>query len=231
MAVALLRILDGRRHLAGAVLLVALTVGLLGCTSETADPTPPGETAVATTLLPVEPVEPSTPVDIQLRPVLALDVDADSDADAITVDCTGDGGAPAIADPATTGVPSTDGTVTLPGCDQGTVVLYELGPIALDGSAFESATASQVRGTGDWVVSPRLAQGPTGIDAFNALASRCFAKDESCPTGQFAIVVDGVVITAPAIVQPTFEADSIQVSGNFTEASATALAAGIDAAG
>ena len=81
-------------------------------------------------------------------------------------------------------------------------------------------------------MNPVLKQGATGIDLFNATAAHCFAQDQTCPTGQLAIVVDGVVISAPTIQEPSFQADQIQITGTpFTEAQATALAAGIDAAG
>ena len=76
---------------------------------------------------------------------------------------------------------------------------------------------------------PGAQTGADGLDPFNAAAASCYAKDATCPTGELAIVVDGVVVTAPTIQTGRFEADQIQISGDFTEQSATTLAAGIDA--
>ena len=72
--------------------------------------------------------------------------------------------------------------VVSPGCTDGVIdVVYGLGSSALDGSAFESARA--VESQGGWVVNPVLKPGAAGLDAFNAAAAHCYAKDETCPTG------------------------------------------------
>ncbi len=155
------------------------------------------------------------PVDLQMRPVLSVDPASIADNPC----------------PTDLPVPAPTEIVVSPGCTDGVIdFLYGLGPAALDGSAFESARA--VESQGGWLVNPVLKQGATGIDLFNATAAHCAAKDETCPTGQLAIVIDGVVISAPTIQQARFEADQIQIMGPpFTEAQATALAADIDAAG
>jgi preprotein translocase subunit SecD len=106
---------------------------------------------------------------------------------------------------------------------------YVLGPVQLDASSLERADASMPQG--QWVINPVFRVGPGGIDRFNDAAARCYAKDQTCPTGQLAIVVDDTVVSAPSIQQATFERDQIQISGNFDEASATALAERLNAAG
>lgn len=107
-------------------------------------------------------------------------------------------------------------------------VVYLVGPVLVDASTIESATASMPMS--HWVIGPVFREGPDGIDRFNAAATECFAKTATCPTGQLAIVIDGEVISAPSINEARFERDQIQISGNFDEASATALAARINAA-
>ena len=69
-----------------------------------------------------------------------------------------------------------------------------------------------------------MKSGTVGIDGFNQLATRCFNRDATCPTGQIAIVLDGVVKSAPTIQTPTFERDQIQITGNFSEREAKDLA-------
>ena len=107
---------------------------------------------------------------------------------------------------------------------------YALGPVLVDALSLESATASEVQG--HWVVNPVFREGPDGVDRFNAAAAFCYEQTTECPTGELAIVMDGTVISAPTINQATFQRDQIQISGDFTEASAEALAQRLtDAAG
>ncbi|MEA3020317.1 MAG: preprotein translocase subunit SecD, partial [Actinomycetota bacterium] len=64
----------------------------------------------------------------------------------------------------------------------------------------------------------------SGINGFNALASQCFAKAQTCPTGLLAIELDGIVQSAPQIQTATFTRTQIQISGNFKEKEAKNLA-------
>lgn len=128
-----------------------------------------------------------------------------------------------------------DGAVRGEPDDTGAVTHYVLGPALLDEQAIESAEA-QLQDFGDhrWVVVIVLLRGRDGIDRFNQAARLCNVGDPVCPpvsdgdtgglVGQLAVVVDGVVISAPAINAPSFERDQIQISGSFTEESAKALA-------
>lgn len=119
-----------------------------------------------------------------------------------------------------------DAVVILPQHDSGgnETVRYELGPTALTGDALRTARASLDQ-VGQWVVLPIFKSGSPGIDDFNAVALECFGQNpEVCPTGQVAIVLDGNVISAPVIQTPTFEADSIQISGAFGQREAEDLA-------
>ena len=118
-----------------------------------------------------------------------------------------------------------DANVTLTG--EGGLV-YELGPVALTGSALSGATAG-LQGTA-WTVSPIFKSGENGIDLFNAIAAKCFAGDSTCPAlqqggnGQLGIVLDGEVLSAPSINVGSFERDQISISGSFDRESAENLA-------
>lgn len=150
---------------------------------------------------------------------------------------------PVLAMPADASTPTTppdqrapDAQVTLTGED-GSV--YRLGPVAVGGPAVESATA-ELSEAGQWVVNPVLRPGADGIDAFNAIAAECYtATPEVCPAlsatdvsgagrGLLALVADDVVLSAPSIFTPAFDRDQIEVSGDFSEDEARALAAALD---
>jgi preprotein translocase subunit SecD len=62
------------------------------------------------------------------------------------------------------------------------------------------------------------------LRVFNGSAAHCFNRALDCPSGQIAIVIDGVVVSSPEIQQPGFEADQFQISGDYTEAEARDLA-------
>jgi len=95
-------------------------------------------------------------------------------------------------------------------------------------SKAQSATANESTYNHKWTVNPTLRTGPDGLDRFNALAAQCYVGAAVCPTKQMAIVVAGRVLSAPTINAPAFEADRIEISGNFTEEEARSLAALLD---
>ena len=102
------------------------------------------------------------------------------------------------------------------------VARYWLGPTALKGDALSDASATFPGN--EWVVNPVFKGGEEGIDTFNQIAATCNSGSPECPTRQLAIVLDGVVISAPTINEPQFERDQIQISGAFDESSAKDLA-------
>ena len=107
--------------------------------------------------------------------------------------------------------------------DNGDVVArYYLGPTLLTGAALEGADAS-LQGF-EWVVAPTFLGGEQGIDLFNQAASLCFSTTAQCPNQTLAIVLDGRVISAPAIQQPSFERDAIVITGNFSQGEAEDIA-------
>lgn len=109
--------------------------------------------------------------------------------------------------------------VVLPGLeeDEGR---YVLGPAGAVGSAVDSARAT-VSPTGQWFVELDLTG--SGSDDFDELAGRCFGGDPSCPTGQLAIELDGVVQSAPVVRQASF-GGSLVIEGQFSEGEARDLA-------
>jgi preprotein translocase subunit SecD len=119
--------------------------------------------------------------------------------------------------------------------DEGTIVArYLLGPQLLTGSALEGAEAITDQLGTQWQVNPTFKSGEDGIDLFNAAAQLCNSGAPECPAttvddqgngvGRLAIVLDGEVISAPAINTASFERDQITISGSFDESSAKDLA-------
>ena len=100
----------------------------------------------------------------------------------------------------------------------------EVGPgTPLTGAAIQTASAT-FRGVAEWHVSLTMKAGEEGIDRFNALASRCYSGDPTCPTQQMAIVLDGNVESAPTVNAPEFLRDQITITGGFSEREARDLA-------
>jgi preprotein translocase subunit SecD len=95
-----------------------------------------------------------------------------------------------------------------------------LGPTAFDGTAVSDAQAAIPQG--QWVVDLTLKD--SGLQGFNELSGRCYSKDATCPGGATAIVLDGRVESNPAPKTPTFESTSVEISGSFTNKTASDLA-------
>jgi preprotein translocase subunit SecD len=144
---------------------------------------------------------------------------------------------PVTSDPTSTDPSSTDPATTTPPLDAGdptdpaaTIFVqnadgsefYQLGPAFATGEVFNSdATADIIQG--GWGVRVTLKNGATGADLWNFGAARCFSRDSSCPTGRMAIVLDGVVQSAPSVNQPSFTG-GVDITGSFSESEAKDLA-------
>jgi preprotein translocase subunit SecD len=107
-------------------------------------------------------------------------------------------------------------------CDRNQQAKYILAPVVVPGSDVTTAAAnftSPQNGIGQWVVDL----------AFNGNGTRKFAEvtqqlvTNPSPTNQFAIVLDGVVVSAP-VVQSAIVDGNAQITGNFTQQEATDLA-------
>jgi len=142
----------------------------------------------------------------------------------------GVGSARRVATPVTT-VPSVDnvdpstglapGQTVLPGRDDG--MLYLVGPAEATGEVFSNDSSAQID-LGSWVVVAQLRGGAEGEDLWNALATKCYNGGADCPSKSIAIVLDGEVISAPVVQEPTFTGGSVQISGSFSEGDAKDLA-------
>ncbi len=72
-------------------------------------------------------------------------------------------------------------------------------------------------------------RGGEGEATWNALATQCFNGTPTCPrtnpgsNGQLAIVLDGVIQSAPSVNQPIFDG-AVSITGNFTQSEAEDLA-------
>ncbi len=95
---------------------------------------------------------------------------------------------------------------------------YQLGPTALTGRLVTGADARFASGNG-WTVV--LTFNSTGSAKFNALAAASFSK--ASPQNQVAIVLDGVVQSAPAFRTSSFDGN-VEISGKFSQTEAEDLA-------
>ena len=102
-------------------------------------------------------------------------------------------------------------------------ISYQVGPAEATGDVFENDAAADIS-SGQWAVVVSLRGGADGEDVWNALTTKCFNREATCPTGQIAIVLDGEVISAPVVQEPVFTGGTVQISGDFTEDEARDLA-------
>jgi preprotein translocase subunit SecD len=108
-----------------------------------------------------------------------------------------------------------DQTVVLPELDNGRVVRrYQLGPAEMTGRAVATARANFAAESGQWAVDFELTG--EGAEQFDAMAAKYLQR-------QIAIVLDGVVQSAPVIQQADFNGKG-QISGDFKEREAKDLA-------
>jgi preprotein translocase subunit SecD len=102
----------------------------------------------------------------------------------------------------------------------GEPLVYRLGPAGARGRDLAGADARFATPT--WAVDLEFTS--EGIVAFNQLAAACFNAEPTCPLRSAAIVLDGTVVSAPTIQTPQFQADQVQITGDFTEKEAKDLA-------
>ncbi len=109
-------------------------------------------------------------------------------------------------------------------CDDTGTVKYILGPVEVFGLNIENAFAGTVTtqtgaSTNDWAVN--LEFDAEGTTAFGTVTQRLFTSPS--PQNQFAITLDGLVITAPA-TNAVITNGQAQITGSFTQETATVLA-------
>lgn len=109
-------------------------------------------------------------------------------------------------------------------CDDFLFNKYILGPVEVRGENISDAFAGTITtqtgaSTNTWAVN--LEFDPEGTTAFGAVTQRLFSL--TTPQNQFAIVLDGYIITAPA-TQAVITNGQAQITGNFTQETSTILA-------
>ncbi|WP_420367719.1 protein translocase subunit SecD [Curtobacterium sp. L1-20] len=109
-------------------------------------------------------------------------------------------------------------------CDADGAAKYILGPVEVSGSNISNATSglatdSQGTSTGQWAVN--LTFNGDGTKDFRTVTNRLVSLQS--PQNQFAIVLDGSVITAPS-TNAAITNGKAQITGNFTAESAKTLA-------
>lgn len=109
-------------------------------------------------------------------------------------------------------------------CDPGNTVKYLLGPVEVDGSDISDASAGVITtqtgaSTGQWAVD--IVFNDAGTKKFADTTTRLVGLTGS--QNQFAIVLDGLVISAPS-TKSAITNGKPQISGGFTQQSAKTLA-------
>lgn len=117
-----------------------------------------------------------------------------------------------------------DPTKPIVTCDRDRTAKFILGPVELDGTQISKAVSSPVTtsagsSTGQYAVD--LTFNSEGKTAFGKVTTRLFPL--TAPRNQFAVTIDGYIVTAPAI-QAVITAGTAQITGGFTSESSTALA-------
>ena len=123
--------------------------------------------------------------------------------------------------PPTTQDPS-DPMATITATNTDSTEVYQLGPAFATGEVFNSDAAADII-QGGWGVRVTLKGGASGADLWNIGAQQCFSGSASCPTKRMAIVLDGVVQSAPTVNQPRFTG-GVDITGSFSESEAKDLA-------
>jgi preprotein translocase subunit SecD len=128
--------------------------------------------------------------------------------------------------PATLGV---NGAEFLPTLDGGVLCV---GPAQASGEVFKRDSASVALGqVGGFSVNVELRD--DGQAAWNSIATQCFNQLPTCPStgidangssrpGQIAIVLDGVIQSAPSVNVPTFD-EFVSITGSFSQDEADQL--------
>lgn len=105
------------------------------------------------------------------------------------------------------------------GCSQDGSAKYVLDKAAVTGSAIASANAGVDQTTGEWLV--QLAFKGQGPDQWSKVTTTAFNSQP--PRNQVAMVLDGMIISAPVIQEP-ITGGRAQISGNFNQVTANELA-------
>jgi len=111
-------------------------------------------------------------------------------------------------------------------CDTSLTEKYILGPVEVAGETISDASSGMIAGpqgvsTGLWGVF--ITFDAEGTEQFAQVTERLYGFPDTDPRNRFAIVLDGLVISAPT-TQGIITDGRPQISGNFTQESAKTLA-------
>ena len=180
------------------------------------DPAAPVDPAVPDPAAPVDPAAPATPDATAGTPSDLAQITPEIQAQFTTLDCS---------DPANlTGGLGDDPEIPLVTCEDDGSAKYILGPVEVEGLDIDTATSglqqnSQGNTTGEWAV--QLDLNGDGARAFRTVTERLVSLTGA--QNQFAIVLDGLVVSAPTINTAITDGNA-EISGSFTQETATALA-------
>ena len=102
---------------------------------------------------------------------------------------------------------------------------FRVGPLPagaagpLDGGALTEPEPIDLGG--EWGVAVAIAD--DHLDLFQEVTASCFARADDCPTGRLAVVLDGIVRSAPEVLEPVLTDDAV-LAGMGPEVAAGALA-------
>ncbi|MEU1878160.1 protein translocase subunit SecD [Streptosporangium sp. NPDC020072] len=153
--------------------------------------------------------QPSSPADNPLADVDTTGIDPAVLKQFEALDCSKNKGQGAQDDP----------NKQYAGCSQDGSAKYVLDKAAVTGSAIASANAGVDQTTGEWLV--QLSFKGQGPDQWSKVTTTAFNSQP--PRNQVAMVLDGVIISAPVIQEP-ITGGRAQISGNFTQVTANELA-------
>jgi preprotein translocase subunit SecD len=178
------------------------------------DPSPTPSASGSITVTSAPSPSPERAAALQMRPVQAVVPPSDPSYARATVTCGGEDGRPCTAAELTQAskLVLTDGDG----------IRYRLGPVVLDGNDVANATAIRSPFGGEWAVDYELTT--DGADRFARATQRTVSLPS--PRDSIAIVVDGLVVSAPTI-GAVISSGRAEITGRFTETEAKALAAQI----
>nr|WP_240968976.1 protein translocase subunit SecD [Streptomyces sp. HNM0575] len=102
-------------------------------------------------------------------------------------------------------------------CDSKEKVKYALGPVGVEGKNVTDAKAQFDQQRGQWIVT--MSFDGKGSDDFGDTTGKLAKKQQ--PQNQFAIALDGEVVSAPSVSQRL--SSNAEISGSFTQESAQEL--------
>ncbi|MCX5139014.1 MULTISPECIES: protein translocase subunit SecD [unclassified Streptomyces] len=112
----------------------------------------------------------------------------------------------------------TKATDTVVACEQDGSAKYVLGPAEVDGTDVDSAKAAINQQTGQWIVQMEFTG--SGAKKFQKTTGKLAQQQQ--PQNQFAIALDGEVVSAPSVSEAL--SANAEISGSFTQQSAEDLA-------